>query len=166
MDSSDDEQLELDQQNSSFQEFQHLNIDLCLELIFPYLDVSDFGNVADSCKQMKRAAEIVFAHKYGRNVFLHERRRKWISAYSVLTHRNLIYIHDPKMCYQVLRSFGHLISKLHLECYESNDLFLTHLDEYVTKYCANYITELEFTDRKRSFENFQMLKKFFYVIVN
>lgn len=61
--------LDNDQQYSSFQDIQHLNIDLCLELILPYLNVQDLANCADTSKQMRRAAEIIFAHKYGRTLF-------------------------------------------------------------------------------------------------
>lgn len=56
MDTSDSEQLD-EEQYSSFSDFRQLNMDFCLELVCPYMDVNDLSSVADSCKQMKRAAE-------------------------------------------------------------------------------------------------------------
>lgn len=72
------------------------------------------------------------------------------------TYRSFVYLYDSKICFKVLRCFGHVISKVHLAYYGFTDLFWMHFDEYVKKYCANYITELEFYIRNRSFENLQI----------
>lgn len=55
MEFNDDEHQQLDQQNSSFPDFQHLNIDLCLELIFPFLSLNELSNVADTLQTNEKS---------------------------------------------------------------------------------------------------------------
>lgn len=127
--------------SSSFQDYQYLNIDLCLELIFPYLSWIDLVNVADSCKQMKYAAEIEFFRKY----------KNCESYCGILpctgSHyfsiRNEITIYDPKICLKILRNFGHLVFKLELSVGLGIKM---HLERYVDEFCANHITHLKLTN--------------------
>lgn len=151
MDLNADEQLEQHQEHSSFQELQHLNIDLCLELIFPYLELDDLANAADTCKQMQSAAEDAFARNYGGNVFVVSERAYY--GKNDFERDTTIYIGNRKRCFQVLRSFGHLISGLYLIYYEFTKPFWMELDKYVENYCANYISRLEILGRKCSFRN-------------
>lgn len=153
MDSCEDEQL--DQQYSSFQDFQHLNIDLCLELICPYLDVKSLGAVADSCRQMKRAAELTFAQKHRKKQFyIYETKN--LCPINHEANENEIYLSEQKSSFRFLRCFGQMISKLCVRCSRSTGTFWTHLDEYVANYCANNIKELEIWGRKNNFENLQV----------
>lgn len=68
MDSDGRERQE--QQYLNVPNYQHLNIDLCFELVFSYLDVEDLVIAADSNKQMKDAAELTFSRKFGKNLFV------------------------------------------------------------------------------------------------
>lgn len=155
-----------EQQHSSFQNFQHLNIDLCLELIFPYLELNDLANAADTCKQMKRAAEIVFDHKYRKNLIAIGEDEPGLfmcrSRCIFKCDNKSIYLSKPKICFQILRNFGHLISGLYLIYDAFTDPFSMQLDKYVAKYCANYITRLEILGKhedafkKYTFENLQI----------
>lgn len=135
---------------------QPLNVDLCLKLMISYLDVEDLLNVADTCTQMKRAAELTFSHQYGRYPFCigennndnNKEELRWD------TFNSTVFLRNPKSGFQLLRCFGHLISKLQLKC-NKIDTILPHLDECMTKYCANYLTELKITDRNRSFKHLE-----------
>lgn len=152
MDTCDDEQM--DQQYSSFQDYQHLNINLCLELIFPYLDVKSLASCADTCKQMKQVAEATFAQKYRKKLFYLYESKKMI-CYDYETDTNSIYIYEPNICFKVLRCFGQMISKLNLKCSRSTAKFWKHIDEYVAKYCVNNLTQFDVWRRDMTFENLQ-----------
>lgn len=121
---------------------QNLNIDLCFELIFPYLDIKDLVSVADTSKQMKDAAELTFRRKYGRNLFVFYMRTYY---YVLQSSARAIFldVRDSKLCFSVLRCFGHLISKLMLDYYFTSPLFCSRLDFYVNKYAIDYVTELK-----------------------
>lgn len=129
-----------------------LNIDF-LEKIFKHLNLGDLLNVADSNKQLKKAADGVFSSKYG--------SRK----VTILPHKNggiydrtYIYLYTWKGSYQLLRCFGNLISHLHIElptnlCMQftkySHETFaknFKHLFAYVTEYCDAYIQHLSIED--------------------
>lgn len=60
MESSD--VMHSDEEYSSFKDFQHINIDLCLELICEHLDLGDLVMVADSCKQIKYVPHYYMPH--------------------------------------------------------------------------------------------------------
>lgn len=145
MDLSDDEQLKQDQQYSSFPDFQHLNIDLCMELIFPYLNLTGLLNAADSCREMRGAAENTFAQKY-RNTLVWIDIRESNNPFEYDTFLDTLYVRGPKICLKVLRCFGQLISKLKLTYrYERTaESIYIHLDQYVIDYCAKHIKEIEF----------------------
>lgn len=141
MDMCDSEQLD-QQQYSSFLDFQHLNIDLCLELIFPYLDLRDLSNVADSCMQMRWAAELTFAHEYRNQIIRMSNEGEDPS--------------ETNTIFKVLRCFGQMISKLCLEYSFSTAVVWTHLDKYIAKYCVNSLTELELWNRLTSSDNLEV----------
>lgn len=162
MDSSVDEQ----QQYSSFPDFQHLNIDLCLELICPYLDLSDLSSVADTCMQMRSAAELTFAHKYRKQFICIRDSEAGFSQCRIYSLDRIlakaigfdskIVISKPKTCFRVLRCFGQMISKLCcVECPSSTGALWCNLEKYVAKHCASYITQLEIWNRRTSFVNLE-----------
>lgn len=158
MTSSDLEDQELGQEVSSFHDFQHLNIDLCLELIFPFLDVIDLSRAADTCEQMRSAANRAFSRKYGKYRFCIKPNTicEELTSYKCNSFNNRIWLRSPKLCLQVVRCFGHLICKLHLICnFDLSDMYLSHLDDYLIEYCANYLTDLAIAGRHRSFAKFQ-----------
>lgn len=132
---------------------KNLNIDLCFELIFPYLDLKDLVNVADTNKQMKDAAETTFCRKYGRNLFVfYTKTQHVLQSTARVTYLD---VRDSKMCFGVLRCFGHLITKLMLDYYFSFPLFCSRLDFYVNKYSIDYVTELEIYGYESALESLQ-----------
>lgn len=145
MDSSNG--AEIDQQHSIFDEYKDLNIDLCFEIVFPYLDVRDLVNVADSCKVMKTMAELTFHRKY---------RKAWNFILSPNGHsskhevqsQNQKDLLDMKTCFGFLRCFGHMLSNLKLNNDHSSFLQSSRLNEYVIKYCVS-VNEIEFSSNIR-----------------
>lgn len=148
VDSSERERF--DQQKPNDPNHQSLNIDLCLELIFPYLDVEDLVRAADSNKQMKDAAELTFSRKFGKNSFVFHSKTQDVLKSTGRT----IYL-DVSSIFGVLRCFGHLISKLMLDYYFSSPLVCSRLDLYVIKYSMNYVKELEIHGYENALKNIQ-----------
>lgn len=137
--------------------FMDINID-CLESIFGYLGLSDLLSVSDSNNHMKSAAELIYLRKYGAqkirlNLFPHS------PATSPLVNEqsNEIIISNSKMCFQILRCFGHLIRNLHItgdrfvRCETRENIIVasrnqntTRLIGYMIKYCSKFVTEITF----------------------
>ncbi|XP_055317512.1 uncharacterized protein LOC129576421 [Sitodiplosis mosellana] len=125
-----------------------INID-CQERVFKHLDLLDLLNIADSSKQFKTAADLVFAKKFGNervNVVYIQPYRKQCGKVD----ETVEWIHSAKTCLQVFRNFGHLITVL--EFGPANVLEKTHLKEsfsllykfaieYINEYCAESLTE-------------------------
>lgn len=148
MDSDGRERQE--QQYSNVPNYQHLNIDLCFELVFSYLDVEDLVIAADSNKQMKDAAELTFSRKFGKNLFVFYAKTR-----HVLTSTERILQLNIRSVFGVLRCFGHLISRLLLDYYFSSPLFCSRLELYVIKYSINYVKELEIYGYEHALRNIQ-----------
>ncbi|XP_055326238.1 uncharacterized protein LOC129580071 [Sitodiplosis mosellana] len=117
-----------------------VNVD-CLEHIFKNLRLIDLLNVADSNKQLKPAADLVFASRYGKQwIFIHSRYK------SILIERNMCptTVQIPRSFrLKLLRCFGHLITKLDI----THD---KHMDAYVNEYCADSLVEIKFQRCKAS----------------
>lgn len=152
-----------DNKSSNFENFQHLNLDLCLELIFPFLGFIDLVNAADSCKQMRSAAENIFERKYKRTRFIIKiyYKSNFPPKYSIRNNKyqNEVEFEDFRICFKVLRCFGRTITKLRLqkiECDESFGQLPTYLYRYIVQFCANYLKELEFKGGNFNFGNLQV----------
>lgn len=125
----------------------------CLEHIFSYLDLADLLNVADVDRSFQKATYVPFKQKYARKSI--EIRSSGIynhgEASRELFHveESKIAIGDSKMGLQLLRSFGHLISRLHLNTGGVDGLLvlgemLRAVSEYVEKYCMESLTKITF----------------------
>lgn len=81
----------------------------CLERIFRYLPIEDLLNLADSNKQLKNTADLVFLLKYSSKIANivgiagFQRNDK-----KMLELGDLISIANPKKVFQLLRCFGNL----------------------------------------------------------
>lgn len=146
--------IQLDQHHSNGPDYQNLNMDLCLELVFLYLDLKDLVSAADANKQMKDAAELTFRCRYGKNLFVFYTKTQHVLPSTVRV-TYLDVSRDPKLCFGVLRCFGHLISKLLLDYYFSSPLFCSRLDIYISKYSIDYVTEFEIYGYENALKNIQ-----------
>lgn len=125
----------------------------CLVKIYSYLPLPDLLNVADSSNQLKRVADLAFSLQHGKKVLrfscLTSREdRYWFTMGNLLTTRNL------KIMYQLIRCFGHLLSRIEMDLQRSSILGygyrwlrmnsdnLEHLISYVNNYCVASLTEL------------------------
>lgn len=127
----------------------HLGID-CLEPIFRYLPLEDLMNVADSNKQLKTAADLVFRLKYGSKTVVIDCNKCKFCKY--LPHPYLFTGNWSKIghciefiklnrAYQMFRCFGHLTSKLEITSQE-NRIHFDHLMFCIKEYCIESLTEL------------------------
>lgn len=121
----------------------------CLVKIFRHLRLMDLLNLADSNVYLKRAAECVYVERYGnKKVWLYKVRAYESRHYSTYTN---ILVEDFKTSLQLLRLFGHLISRLEIgEGDDSSELCLLHrtmykyIFGYVNEYCSMYVTDITF----------------------
>lgn len=125
----------------------------CLEKVFRYLSLGDLLNVADSSKHLRAAAELTYSYKYGKKqLYIFELAIEWDQDIEI---GDEINIKDWKRSYQILRCFGHLISKLDIWMLLSFVVFkkwpgkekcrtlFEHFISYVNEYCANSLTEIK-----------------------
>ncbi|XP_055306315.1 uncharacterized protein LOC129570649 [Sitodiplosis mosellana] len=129
------------QPNDGTTKLTDVNVD-CLEHIFKNLSLIDLLNVADSNKQLKPAADLVFASRYGKQwIFILSRYK------SILIFERNMYpptVQIPRSFrLKLLRCFGHLITKLDI----THD---KHMDAYVNEYCAESLVEIKFQRCKAS----------------
>ncbi|XP_055304171.1 uncharacterized protein LOC129569400 [Sitodiplosis mosellana] len=140
-----------------------LDID-CLERICRYLPLEDLLNVADSSKQLKKAADLAFLPEYSRKYTV---RIGYFSCnmnkceygfkidYSLLFNVGCEHFGEMgsgeytieathlKRTYQTFRCFGHLISKLEIGMKETS-IHFDRLMFYIKEYCAESLTQLAF----------------------
>lgn len=113
-----------------------LRID-CLQKLFNDLDVGDLLNVADSNIYLKKAAEKVFAERYGSKILqLHGMQP---SHKRIISSTDTIFIKDVRSSLQLLRCFGHLVSRLEISDEYSNTFYgfaYEFIFKYVNMYCA------------------------------
>lgn len=141
--------------------FTDINID-CQELILNHLSLVDLLNIADTSKEFKTAADLVFSKKFG---------SKRVDVVCIQPYRNLCgksdetieWIYSAKTCLQLLRNFGHLISIL--EFGPANVLEKTHLRDsfpllykcaitYINEYCAESLTKIRIRQCPKGFLKF------------
>lgn len=118
----------------------------CLALIFEKLDLADLLNVADSSKVFKEAVGQAFMCKYGKKEVV-TRDRVRLNGTEITIDENQITISGPP-CLKLLRSFGHLITKLHY--FQSNHKSSSRMDRYIAKYCAASLVVILFARTTRS----------------
>lgn len=137
-----------------------VNID-CLQHIFNYLNLRDLLTIADANKSLRLAADEIFSRNYRKKtIFLRIMFARSIDLLEISDQK--IEINDLKRSLQLIRCFGHLISKLEYDY--SIDTFpkrRSEVDAYINEYCAQSLIQIEFftiTEQvfehlKTSFEN-------------
>lgn len=129
-----------------------LGIDV-LERIFRNLSFGDLVSAADSNKQLRKVADLVFRLEHGRkNILIY-------GASSCPSHwvidDDFFFVAHLKTTFQMLRCFGHSISKLDINLkkfgdrskyagnLESLGIHFDHLISYVKQYCVESLIELK-----------------------
>lgn len=123
--------------------------DNCLERIFDYLELKDLLNVADSNKRLKSVADMVFALKFS------ERELNFIDYTPILgsnfiTSPAEIHVGDVKSSLQLLRCFGHSISRIAINRNESKinhpkdcaNVAFSRILLYVNEFCSESLTKI------------------------
>lgn len=126
-----------------------LNID-CLEGILEYLKLEDLLNAADSNKRLCHASKFVFFGKYGspKITFIraYKSRQECLKQYKLIEvqTKNNISLNDLKSIFQILRNFGHLISKINFDLLSSEISRQTriYIIDYVNYYCHESLNEI------------------------
>lgn len=121
----------------------------CLEKIFKYLTLKDLLNVADSNKRLKQVADTVFTLNHGK------KQLNLIDFNSILGSNLIIssaeiYVGDLKTSLQMLRCFGHSISRVLINrngnTNDSNARYSTIRETlliYVNVFCTKSLTDIE-----------------------
>ncbi|XP_055326352.1 uncharacterized protein LOC129580197, partial [Sitodiplosis mosellana] len=114
-----------------------VNVD-CLEHIFSHFSLTDLLNVASSNKQLKPAADLVFASRYGKQSIEINLEFKLVRIFE--WNQQILW----SFCFKLLRCFGHSITKLKIIYGSSQNATLdVKIDRYVSKYCAKSLVEIE-----------------------
>lgn len=116
-------------------------LDECLEDIFMHLHCDDLINIADTHKHLKTAADTVFARKFGKKKFrLHVNATEpnFPSAVS----EDFVNIYKLKTMLQLLRCFGHFITKLQIVKVLPHRNPQNYVLQYMVEYCSNTLIEL------------------------
>lgn len=117
----------------------------CLENILEYLELIDLLNVADSTKQLNKAAKFVFNRKYYtanfKNIIISPRRLFQIES-------KYITVNDLKTSLQLIRCVGQAIARI---IFNTNDEIVENAENqfqidskvivYIKKYCAECLKE-------------------------
>lgn len=148
--------------------FTDLNFD-CLEILLEYLELLDLLNVADSTKRLRRAAQLVYARKYGNRV---------VSVDDVIISPNQrlefeedrIKTNDFRTSLRLLRCFGSAINNIqYLSDGETSNQ--CKIDRqilcYINTYCAEYLKDLEIIQNESvQSDLFEYFKKPFSALVS
>lgn len=121
----------------------------CLERIFRYLPLDDLLNVADSNKQLKEVADLVFVLNHWNKCLaiclgIFRKKKFWLYSGDILSS-------DFKTILQLLRCFGQLMLKLKINVIEDlkknvemlKDINIDHIISYIKFYCVESLTELD-----------------------
>lgn len=140
---------QVDQQDQSiFEKYENVNVDLCFELAFSYLNATDLSSVADSCKQLKSIAEITFHEKYRKDWGFTVDPNGSASNQSEIHDLNQESVFDPRMCFGLLRCFGRMLFNLKLNNDHTSSQLSSRLNEYVINYCDS-VDQIEFLSNIR-----------------
>lgn len=148
-------ETEMSERERTILKLTDINID-CLEKIFSNLNLRDLLNVADSNKSLKQAVDLVYSRRFGPKTIFFRVIFK-LSRDSIEMSHQKIEFNDLRTALQLIRCFGHLISKLEYD--HSIDTYPKHrneVDRYINEYCANSLSELQFfTTSKDVFERLE-----------
>lgn len=120
-----------------------LGID-CLEKIFRNVCVADLLNLADSNKDLGRAAELTFALQHGKKSVEIGGLGSCPKVWYVCEDIQVIHTTFTKRTLQMLRCFGHLISKLEINIakryFEPSCVSFDSLIAYVEEFCMESLS--------------------------
>lgn len=111
--------------------------DDCLEYIFKKLNLSDLLNVADSSKSFKKALNLAYLSKYGKNFIVCIYKMMPSQNQSLQIRGNRIRIGDLSTGLKMLRCFGHLLMKFGVDYKYAKRCHHSEVDRYLNKYCAD-----------------------------
>lgn len=132
---------------SNITKLTDLNFD-CLESILEYLELIDLLNVADCNKRLQKAAELVYAYKYGDKTVLFSNRP---TDRLIRVVDKYIEITDLKVSLRFLRCVGCEISKIEIRKrgrWKKNIEDQYKLFKYINKYCAEHLEEMKLLKTK------------------
>lgn len=121
-------------------------IDDCLAHIFTYLDYHDLLSIAHTNKEIKQSADMAFTNKFGKSKFrLHVANQRRVPFIAMISGIHFD-IYELKTSLLLLRCFGHLIKKLHIDTLQTNTANrsgdLKYVLSYATKYSLQSLVEL------------------------
>ncbi|XP_055308754.1 uncharacterized protein LOC129572740 [Sitodiplosis mosellana] len=119
-----------------------INVD-CLEHIFMHSTVDDFVNIAHTNTQLKPAADLAFARKFGKKKFYFRVESLYPDDLS-LTGEEWIIVHDLQTSLRLLRCYGHLILRLHIDYQKQLRPAPIKVLRYVNKFCYESLVEISF----------------------
>lgn len=126
-----------------------LNI-ICLEGILEYLDLEDLLNAAESNKRLCHASKFVYIGKYGSSTILfgsvYKSRQECLKNDKLIDiKKEDISVHDLKSIFQMLRNFGHLISRIDITLLSPNNMSSQtriYIIDYVNFYCHETLSDI------------------------
>lgn len=141
--------------------------DDCLEKVFMHLSLKDLLNIAHTNKKLKTAADMVFAHKFG---------KKWVNFKINTFRQNAIIetgwtgwqftdIYYLKTALRLLRCYGHLISNLSITFCKPFRTALVKVLHYTNLYCFETLKSIRFSDLGNHIFQTSMEKSFLKVEV-
>lgn len=124
--------------------FTDLNFD-CLETVLEYLKLVDLLNMADSTRRLKKAAELVYARKYGDWPVIFGAMEKSPVQSFRFTNQG-IESKGLKASLQLLRCVGSAISVIALDPVAIQEPNPSQMDRrlfnYINNYCAEHLEEI------------------------
>lgn len=153
----------------------NLNLD-CLEAVLDHLKIVDLLNVADASTRLRNAAKLVYARSHsekvvvfeelyyssGVNIFKYAIRDDRYVSHSmekyVAIDKNAFGISDYKIAFQLMRTFGHLVSNLIFDI-RNKPLSIPQLVDYeidvrllkyINEYCSETLEKMMIRTRRTS----------------
>lgn len=119
--------------------FTDLDFD-SLEYVLEHLELTDLLNVADSCKRLRKAAELVYTREYGGKEVIFNRPKDMSPKQSFEITNDRIAIKGLKNSLQLLRCVGHIIREIFLcKPKERPIIIYRRIITYINSYCAEYL---------------------------
>lgn len=116
-----------------------------LECVLEHLELTDLLNVADSCKRLRKAAELVYIREYGKKCVKFSSIIEMCPDQSFKITKDGIVIIRLKTGLQLLRCVGHTVSKIDFFDQTYLPTRYNWLFTYINKYCAEYLKEFMIT---------------------
>lgn len=128
--------------------------DDCLEKIFDHLDLHSLFMVAVSNEWLRPAANLVYKRKFNDKILnihsinVHPNPYANIREYFWICFEKVSFS-DFKICLQFLCCFGSSLSNVHIYYHGSDSKRFDYIHQYINRYCANSLLEIEFVIKPR-----------------